>query len=218
MLLEAQPSVTALRQYKELLCATAKQFFSWLQLIFSDCAMTFYLLRHSDHLRERISPTTWGQQHPTCLLGERGAGGEHPSLPIGLHQGKAQFGTKYIYLDPGSKQLPKSVTATHRLPQLLQGEEVHLRSRLILRDRCSTGAVVLWAPGSPLPGAIRLCGGDALTMHTRSRHHPTLWTHPLLLQHRAKGFAWTAPAVFMDVPLPWSKPEAFPQSSPERRD
>lgn len=75
-----------------------------------------------DQLWECISPTTRRQQHPICLLFERDAGGEHPPLPAGLDRGKAEFGTNYVYLDSGSKQLPKSVTATHRLPWILQGD------------------------------------------------------------------------------------------------
>lgn len=60
------------------------------------------------------------------------------------------------------------------------------------------------------------CCGDALAVPAGSRHHPT---HPELvltasqLQRTPKGLAWAAPAVFMDAPLPWSKPEAFPQPS-----
>lgn len=44
MLLEAQPEITALRQYRELVCSAGRQFISQFQLIFSDCAMALSLL------------------------------------------------------------------------------------------------------------------------------------------------------------------------------
>lgn len=62
---------------------------------------------------------------------------------------KQHFGTNSILWNPGSKQLPESVTGTCRLTQLLQAEEVQVILRLLLQDWCSMAAVTLSAPSSP---------------------------------------------------------------------
>lgn len=120
-------------------------------------------LSQCNQLRECTSPTTGRQWHPTCLSGERRAGGERSSFPLAHAGGKQQFGTNYIHLDPGNKQFPKSVTATPKLSRLLLGKEIQVSLRLIPQDWHSTGAVVLSAPGSPA-GCVAVwwgCSGHA---------------------------------------------------------
>lgn len=171
MLLEAHPGVTALRQYRELVCPAGKHFISQFQLILSDCAMAFYLLCPSVPIyRSTPAPELGGSDvQPTWWVRE--ALVPSAPLPVTHARAKQHFGTNSILWDPGSKQFPESVTGTCGLTQLLQAEEVQVIFRLLLQDWRSMAAVTLWAPSSPTE-RVAVCG-DALAVPAGSRHHPT---------------------------------------------
>lgn len=137
-----------------------------------------------------------------------------PSTPLSVAHARANqhFGTNSVLWDPGNEQLPESVTGTCGLTQLPQAEEVQVIFRLLLQDWCSMAAVTLLAPSSPTE-RVAVVGMLSPCLPALGTTQPELVLTASQLQHTPKGLAWTAPAVFMDVPLPWSKPGPFPQPS-----
>lgn len=95
-------------------------------------------------------------------------------------RGKQQFGTNYIHLDPGSKQLPKSHKA--KRSRLVQG----------LSRRTGTARERSCCRPPALPWDMWLCGGHGSPHAYRLSAPPGSVSPSSLLQHSTEGFAWTA--------------------------
>lgn len=163
-----------------------------------------------DQLQECTSSTTGRQQHLACLSGKRGASSEH-SLSL-LAQSESDSLGQIPFTWALAANSPLNQTQPHIGCPALQGEVVQVSLRLIPWDWCSTGAVLQSSPGSLL-GCVAVWRGGSHHGYQLSAL-PDAVSPSSLLQHSTKRFTWTVPAGFMDVPLPWSKPEAFPQSGP----
>lgn len=111
-----------------------QKFASQFQLIFSDCAVAFYLLCPSTPMyRNTPAPQLGGSDsQPTSWVREVLVLSALFLLAHG--PAKTALWDKFHSLEPGSKQLPESATSTCRLTQLLQAEEVQVILRLLLQD------------------------------------------------------------------------------------